>query len=85
MKLIRYEIVPLPTKEWLFYRSGVTGTASIHDTKKAALQFARELISGTYGLYGKQGGVTLRIHKLDGRFQEERTYPRKADPKKSKG
>jgi hypothetical protein len=29
--------------------------------------------------------VTLKIHKENGRFQEERTYPRSADPRKSKG
>lgn len=29
--------------------------------------------------------VTVKIHKLDGQIQEERTYPRKADPRRSKG
>jgi hypothetical protein len=29
--------------------------------------------------------VSVRIHKGNGRIQEERTYPRSADPKKSKG
>jgi Uncharacterized protein conserved in bacteria (DUF2188) len=29
--------------------------------------------------------VTVKIHKENGRFQEERTYPRSADPKRSKG
>jgi len=29
--------------------------------------------------------ITVKIHKENGRFQEERTYPRSADPKKSKG
>jgi hypothetical protein len=29
--------------------------------------------------------VTVKIHKENGRIQEERTYPRKADPRKSKG
>lgn len=29
--------------------------------------------------------VSVRIHKENGRIQEERTYPRSADPKKSKG
>jgi hypothetical protein len=29
--------------------------------------------------------VAVRIHKADGRIQEERTYPRSADPRKSKG
>lgn len=29
--------------------------------------------------------VTVKIHKVSGKFQEERTYPRKADPHRSKG
>lgn len=29
--------------------------------------------------------VTVKIHKENGRIQEERTYPRSADPKSSKG
>jgi hypothetical protein len=29
--------------------------------------------------------VTVKIHKEDGRIQEERTYPRSADPPQSKG
>jgi hypothetical protein len=29
--------------------------------------------------------VTVKIHKLNGRIQEERTYPRKADPRRTKG
>ena len=29
--------------------------------------------------------VSLRIHGRDGRIQEERTYPRAADPASSKG
>ena len=29
--------------------------------------------------------VSLRIHKVDGKFQEERTYPRSMDPRRSKG
>ena len=29
--------------------------------------------------------VTVKIHKIGGEFQEERTYPRKADPRSSKG
>ena len=30
-------------------------------------------------------GGSVRIHKEHGGIQEERTYPRSADPKKSKG
>ena len=33
---------------------------------------------------GKDGG-SVKIQKVDGKFQEERTYPGSADPKKSKG
>lgn len=29
--------------------------------------------------------VTVKIHKEDGRIQEERTYPGSADPRRSKG
>ncbi len=29
--------------------------------------------------------VSVKIHKQDGKIQEERTYPSKADPHKSKG
>lgn len=33
---------------------------------------------------GKDGG-SVKIQKVDGDFQEERTYPRASDPKKSPG
>jgi hypothetical protein len=33
---------------------------------------------------GTEGG-SVKIQKENGRFQEERTFPRSADPKKSKG
>jgi hypothetical protein len=29
--------------------------------------------------------VSVRIHKLNGQIQEERTYPRRADPGRSRG
>lgn len=31
------------------------------------------------------GAGSVRIKKMDGEYQEERTFPRSADPKKSKG
>jgi hypothetical protein len=33
---------------------------------------------------GTQGG-SVKIEKLSGRYQEERTFPRSSDPHKSKG
>jgi len=35
-------------------------------------------------ILGDDGG-SVKIQKMNGRFQEERTYPSSADPKKSKG
>ena len=32
-----------------------------------------------------KGGGSVKIQKLDGKFQEERTYPGSKDPKSSKG
>lgn len=29
--------------------------------------------------------VSVKIHRVDGKIQEERTYPRGADPKRSRG
>jgi len=36
------------------------------------------------GAIGKEGGSVV-IHKKDGVIQQERTFPRSADPKKSPG
>jgi hypothetical protein len=33
----------------------------------------------------EQSPFSLRIHSVDGRILEERTYPRSADPRRSKG
>jgi len=33
---------------------------------------------------GKKGG-SVKIRKLDGTYQEERTFPRSRDPRRSKG
>ena len=35
-------------------------------------------------LLGAEGG-SVKIQKVNGRFQKEQTYPRSADPRKSKG
>ena len=39
----------------------------------------------TFGTYLKAKKGSLRIHKKDGTIQEERTYPRSADPTSSRG
>jgi len=50
----------------------------IDANKIDAIQQSKEFILN-------QGGGSLKIHKNGGGFQEERTYPKSNDPKKSKG
>lgn len=50
----------------------------IVSNKQEAIRQAREFITS-------QGGGSLKIHKNKGGFQEERTYPRSNDPRKTKG
>lgn len=47
------------------------------DNKEDGKEFSRD--------YLKNHGGSLKIHNADGTFQEERTYPRSKDPKRSKG
>lgn len=49
-------------------RASVTG-----ETKK-------EVLKKTIELAKKQGRTSVKIHKSNGEFQEERTYPKKSDP-----
>ncbi|MBE9465532.1 DUF2188 domain-containing protein [Dyadobacter subterraneus] len=46
-------------------------------SKEEAIRKSAEILSDS--------NSSLKIHKMDGRIQEERTYPRSADPTKSKG
>jgi hypothetical protein len=64
-------------KGWVAKRGSkivASGTKKTTTVKKAA-KVARNARKPT----------SLRIHKRNGQFQEERTYPRSADPKGSKG
>lgn len=46
-------------------------------TKAEAVREAAKLLADS--------GSSLKIHKVNGTIEEERTYPRSADPKRSKG
>jgi hypothetical protein len=50
----------------------------IDANKPDAIKTAKDFIQN-------QGGGSLKIHKNNGGFQEERTYPKSNDPTKSKG
>ncbi len=40
---------------------------------------------GVLGDVLSKDGGSVKIQKVNGKFQEERTFPRSADPRKSKG
>lgn len=62
---------------WRLEREGANRALRTFDTKDEAMKFSTDYV-------GEHGG-SLRISKMDGTFQEERTYPRSADPRESKG
>ena len=65
------------TEKWRLEQEGSDRAKKTFDTKQEAL-------SGLKAAVGSNGG-SVRIRKVDNTIQEERTYPRSNDPKKSKG
>lgn len=65
--------------DWKLQQDKTHKTVKTFNTKEAATSggVLRKAV-------GKEGG-SVKIQKTDGHFQEERTYPKNADPKKSKG
>ncbi|EMA8639416.1 DUF2188 domain-containing protein [Cronobacter malonaticus] len=63
--------------QWNLQKEGNTKPSKTADTKADLIRETREF------MYDKKASV--KIHTSDGRFQQERTYHRKNDSKKSKG
>jgi hypothetical protein len=72
-----YHLTPSPTGEWKLAPEGTDHVLSVFDTKAEAVDKAVQYVSEKTG--------SLKIHKADGTIEEERTYPRSADPAKSPG
>jgi hypothetical protein len=63
--------------------AGKSGGATVRGTKAPT---KAETVKKTAEVAKKDAQpVSVRIHKTDGTIQEERTYPRSADPRRSKG
>ncbi|SEI43537.1 DUF2188 domain-containing protein [Pseudomonas sp. NFR16] len=62
---------------WELKKQGAERASKTAGTKAELLELATEFLAGKT--------ASLKIHKEDGTLQEERTYPRSADPAKSKG
>lgn len=63
--------------QWKFKGEGAQRATLVDNTKAGLINQVRE------HMIDREGSV--KIHKEDGTFQEERTYPGSADPHKSKG
>ncbi len=62
---------------WKLKKEGNTRATITAPTKAEVVKKMREHMSDKVG--------SVKIHKEDGKFQEERTYQRKGDPPESKG
>ena len=62
---------------WQLTGEGQDRTIATFGTKEDALRRCAQLVGGRTG--------SLKIHKADGTIEEERTYPRSADPASSPG
>jgi hypothetical protein len=62
---------------WQLKKEGGARSLKKAETKSGIMTIMKDYMSN------KKGSV--KIHKKDGKIQEERTYPRSADPRKSKG
>ncbi len=62
---------------WRLRKAGSNRAVVKAGTKELAISELRR--------YMKTHEGSVRIHKANGRFQEERTYPRTRDPRGSKG
>lgn len=85
MTLKRFDVVFDDAREkWLVESEGkVVVPPEDIENKTDAVAAAK---GAAYAAWGDGGaGGTVRIHNEDGEFEEERTYPRSADPTKSPG
>ena len=63
--------------QWKLKKEGNERASKVASTKKEIIGQTREYMEDKIG--------SVKIHKEDGKFQEERTYQRKNDPHKTPG
>ncbi|WP_296258374.1 MULTISPECIES: DUF2188 domain-containing protein [unclassified Pseudomonas] len=64
-------------KGWALTKQGAERASKTAETKAEIIKLASEFLDAKT--------ASVKIHKEDGTIQEERTYPRSADPSTSKG
>ncbi|WP_017253546.1 DUF2188 domain-containing protein [Pseudomonas tolaasii] len=63
--------------KWALTKEGNERASQTAETKEDLIKKTQDFMSDKT--------ASVKIHKQDGRFQEERTYQRKDDPRDSKG
>ena len=67
-----------PTSQgWELKKAGADRASKRAATKQELVNALREFFEGKT--------ASVKIHKADGTLEEERTYPRSADPRRTKG
>ena len=77
----------MPLKKYHITKTEDGWQGKAEDGKRASVKGGtkKEVVDQMRDLAKRQGDVSLIIHKENGQFQEERTYPRSSDPRSSKG
>ncbi len=78
MTLKNYHLVPDGSGKWKLEQEHAERASKVFDNKE-------EAVKQSVAFAKAQGDVSLKIHGQDGKIQEERTYPRSADPRRSPG
>ena len=63
--------------DWKLKKEGSQRATKVADTKSDIIKQTQKFAEGKE--------ISVKIKGVDGKFQEERTYPKSRDPKKSKG
>ncbi len=63
---------------WGLKKEGAQRATKVTSTKVEMMQYIK-------GGQHTTSPSSVKIHKTDGKIQEERTYPRSSDPRKTKG
>jgi len=66
-------------ENWALQKDKTRRTVKSYETKEDATK--RGVLKRAVGV----DGGSVKIQKINGRFQEERTYPKSKDPRKSRG
>lgn len=77
----------MPTKKYHITKTEKGWQGKAQGGKRASKtgETKQEVFDAIRDVAKRQGNTSIIIHKADGTIQEERTYPRSADPRESKG